>query len=1094
MKMDFVLSQTTEYAFSESLKRLIKSAEENIGEEYIVIVPETKTLFAERTLLSCSKRKAFSNIYVYSFSRLLKRLQTRQVYPLNKEAGVMIVRNLIMELLSDLVCYKKTALTVGFAENIYETIQQLKSSAISPIELSESAKKCPPALKIKLEDIALIYDAYENYIGGEFADANDKLVMLEKEIVLSERIKNSNIYVLGFDSLTSSMAAVVKSMVKNAKSVTVSAPFMHKELKNSHITDNEVFEKFKAIADSLNIKNYNPIVINKPLEKDFKHIFDNLYCYPASKKVCSGQIEFYGCQSPYEEARKVASLIKEDILRGKYRYKDICVYLANESMKSHIESALEEFDVPYFSASPYEFETHPLFSFIKLLFQLVRKNFESDDVLSFSKIGLLEIDASKLDNFENYVLKYGINHLRFLKPFTISDDLQSDAEEVRGKIIDIVQKFSANYNENLTINELVEVLFAFFDEIDIKKRLENLKKTQNKFKDMRYLMASEQAETKVNEVLQMLSQFLGSRKIKLDDFYTLLISGLEAADISLIPLGIDNVQVVSNADGLFDIKCMYVLGATDGNFPRREQDLGLIQDEDIGAIEGISEKKIEPTIRTINRRERYKVFQLLLLAKNKLVLSFSEKADNGEEEKMSALVLSLMELFLNEDNTAKEETRVVSPFKEGSAEELAYSIGSKKVAVNYLAEKMSQYRAGIDYDAGEKNISALYHALDGSLTKTEQEAFDNINSVRSDDFIKNAKQLFFTRGTTSISELETYFTCPFKHFVSYGLRLKERPMASLRALDIGDILHALAEEFVEHYKRVQTFDPEKVAVNLLNKIIEREKYNEEENMTLINILKEEGKRLCVNLYSQFKISSFVPYKAEMQFGGKGASGIPLLDSPKISIVGKIDRCDETDEFYRIIDYKTGEIETRPEDIYYGKKLQLAVYLSALSSLKKKPAGVLYFPIHNDYGKDKEDAKDAYRMRGFMLGDIKSALAMDPSVDFSSPKSHIAPFKILNNKDVRKTNEKVLASLNSILSEGELESMRQYALAISKNAVEEILEGYYKASPFKNSNRLPCEYCDYKNICSINSMEHKSVRVANVKDAKEFFKGGRQWQK
>ena len=112
MKMDFVLSTTTEYAMKLALLDVLQKAEKNVFDEFIVVAPETKTLYVERFLLDNSKNKAFSNIYIYSFNRLLKKLQKKNIYPLSKEAGVMIVRNLIMALSEDLVCYKKTAGTV----------------------------------------------------------------------------------------------------------------------------------------------------------------------------------------------------------------------------------------------------------------------------------------------------------------------------------------------------------------------------------------------------------------------------------------------------------------------------------------------------------------------------------------------------------------------------------------------------------------------------------------------------------------------------------------------------------------------------------------------------------------------------------------------------------------------------------------------------------------------------------------------------------------------------------------------------------------------------------------------------------------------
>ncbi|MBQ3158106.1 MAG: hypothetical protein IJB98_00250, partial [Clostridia bacterium] len=487
MKMNFVLSTTTDFAMKQALLKVLKSAEEDVFGEYIVVAPETKTLEVERFLLDNSKTHSFANIYVYSFSRLLKRVQVKPVFPLSKEAGVMIVRNLVMALSGDLTCYKKTAGTVGFAENIYETIQQLKSSGISPIELSETAKKCSTALKIKLEDIALIYDAYENYLGEELVDPSDKLSMLESQLEVSDRIKNANIYVVGFDSLTANACLVIKGFVKNAKSVTVSASFIHKDKKNSHIADNEVYEHLKSVAESLHIK-YEPEFFERTLVGDFKHINDTLYSYPITKVKTSGNLSLYGFPNFETEAKKIASLIKQDIISGKYRYKDNCVYVADSGIVDILSSTFEEFEIPYFVAEPFEFESHELFVFIKLLFLMVRKNMEAEDVLKFARSGLVGLDYDMVDDFENYVLKYGINHNKFLKPFVFALDtsVAQNAEEVRKEICEIVKRFSSVYNETMTIGEIASSVIQFFEEYKMEEKLKVLEDKQESLNKQRH--------------------------------------------------------------------------------------------------------------------------------------------------------------------------------------------------------------------------------------------------------------------------------------------------------------------------------------------------------------------------------------------------------------------------------------------------------------------------------------------------------------------------------------------------------------------------------------------------------------------------------
>lgn len=1101
MKMNFVLSTTTDYAMQKALLKVVESAEKDVFGEYIVVAPETKTLEVERFLLENSKTHSFANIYIYSFSRLLKRIQIKPVFPLSKEAGVMIVRNLVMALSADLNCYKKTAGTVGFAENIYETLQQLKSSAISPIELSETAKNCPTALRIKLEDIALIYDAYENYLGEELVDPSDKLSMLEGQIEISDRIKNSHIFVVGFDALTANACSVIKGFVKNALSVTVSASFIHKDKKNSHIADNEVYEHLKAVAESLHIK-YEPEFYEKPLKDDFKQICDNLYSYPIEKQKTKGNLMLMGFPNFETEAKKVASLIKQDIINGKCRYKDNCVYVADADIVNIMSSAFEEFDIPYFVAEPFEFESHELFVFIKLLFLIIRRNMEAEDVLRFARSGLIGLDYEMVDDFENYVLKYGINHNKFLKPFTFGAGLVSsqNAEEIRVAICDIIKEFANVYSETMTIGEISSAVLKFFEDFKMETKLKLLEEKQAGLNKQRHAYASKQAYNKAVEVLAMLSQFLGEQKAKLEDFYTLLISGLESADISLLPLNIDMVQIVSSPDGLYQIKNLYVVGASDGTFPKREQDLGLIQDAEIGALEGISEKKIEPTIKTINRRERFKVFELLQLPTQKLTISFSEHASGGEEVKMSALLQSLASIFLDKDgnefpiyklyNAFDGEEQIVSNLKD-----FAIKLGTKRVALNYLSEVLAKYRQGIDYSQGTYLVHSLYKALEDDFDENTKKWFNNINQEEAIKKINNAKDLFFPKGTTSISQIERYFACPFEHFATYGLKLKEKELASMRALDVGDILHEVAEKFVNFINSRNNIDIKKVASNLLKGVLSKEKYSEEDNRILINILESEAVRLCENLYAEIDNSLLKPQATEKWFGKDGEyKGIVLNEKENIELVGKIDRIDESDKYYRLIDYKTGKIESSAEDIYYGRKLQLALYLSALNDVKKIPAGVLYFPIRNEFADGKDKAPEAYKMKGFILNDAEAILSMDKSICYESPKSRFISPVLNSGKEVVKKGEISFRKNESLLTDGQMKSMASYAVAVSSKAVEEMLGGYVEPSPYRRSSKMACDHCSFKNVCGILSKDFASVREPSLSNAKDFYQGEKLWDK
>lgn len=1101
MKMNFILSETDNGAMTNALSLLAKNAFENKNETFVVVVPETKTLFAERFLLENSKNHAFANIYIFSFNRLLRKIQTVKKLPLSKQGGVMIVRNIILKNQENLVCYKKTAKTAGFAEGVYDTIQQLKSSGVSPEEIFEAGEKLSSALKIKLNDISLIYREYENYIGENMIDLNDRLEMLEKESENSEFIKKSHIFVVGFDSLTANMVSVVKSFVKNAKSVTVSASFIHPDRKNSHISENEVYSHYKKIADDFHIA-YKPIFKQLKLSGDFENLKNNLYSYPIVSSKSFGNIELFGCPSVTEECKMVASRIKKSVLKGERRYGQIYCYLANPELENYLTEQLDDFGIPYFVSMPYEEENHQFYLFIKSLFALSKKNLSTEEVIKFARNNLLFFDSSEVDDFENYVLKFGTNYTKFLKPFEYGKDnpqMQENAEKVRKELVNVFYDFALGVNDKETTKEIVSSLFEFFDKFKMQEKLEKLSLVQESLGETREALATKQVFGKAEEVLQMLSQFLGEQKMSLDEFYTLLVSGLESDDISLLPLGFDQVQIVCSSDSIYKAKDLYVLGATDGNFPKRELDLGLISDSEIVSLEGINQKKIEPTIRSINRRERFKTYQLLLCPEN-LCISFSEHLPNGEESKMSSLVNMISSLLLV-DGKEYEIRRYYNIFdgEDLALNELLYTLGSKENAIRFLAESVSKYRNG-ERTVALETISKLYYLLKKDLDEELLNKINEVNISKEYETLQNAEKLFFASGKTSISELENYFSCPFKHFVNYGLRLKERELSSMKALDVGDILHAVAEKFMNQAIKNPNINVEKFAINSLKNVLENEKYSKEDNVILIKILEKEVIRLCNALYEEMQSSAFKTVFTEEWFGGNNAKydGIVVSENPKVEIVGKIDRIDKVimengQQYYRIIDYKTGKIESNPADIYYGKKLQLAVYLDAIKDKKMLPSGVLYFPIHNEYAESKAKIDEAYRCKGFILKDKDVVLKMDKTLSLENPKSKFIGAELSTKKENVKNGIIELKNNASLLAEEEIESISSYVLKLSCKAVQEILQGFIKPTPLKKSSEIACEYCPYKNVCGINKMADVYTREANLENVKEFYKGGNTWE-
>ena len=118
--------------------------------------------------------------------------------------------------------------------------------------------------------------------------------------------------------------------------------------------------------------------------------------------------------------------------------------------------------------------------------------------------------------------------------------------------------------------------------------------------------------------------------------------------------------------------------------------------------------------------------------------------------------------------------------------------------------------------------------------------------------------------------------------------------------------------------------------------------------------------------------------------------------------------------------------------------------------------------------------------------------MDSSLN---PENNKSKYITAELKKSKKDDDSIEFKNNSgMLTAEEMDSMASYAISVSKKAIEEILDGYCKPSPYKNGGTLTCDYCEFKNVCGIASKDYSTVREPMLSNADEFYKGGKVWQK
>lgn len=1071
MKINYVLSDTTKSATSSALMSVIKEAEANLFQDYIVIVPETKSIIVEKELLELSKNHAFANIFIYSFVRLINRLGF--VSPekmVNKQVCVLMLRKIIYENLSKLNCYKKTAKSIGFAEKMYETISQFKSSNVTFEDLKLSLESKSESLKAKLEDIIFLYEEYEKALGNELFDDLDKLSMISKFAKSSEFIKNAKIYVVGFDNITYEMVSVLKDLAVSSKEITFSSVYFNDKRDDKHIQSNDLYLKFKRVAEELKYP-YNPVFFKSKNKGDFYDVQNYLFAKQSHKAKSNGNIEVFEAKNKKQEIEQVANKIIKEIKSGK-RFKDIGVFVCGlDSVKDEIKECFEEFDIPYFINQSHDILGHYFSKFILDAFEIISHRCSSDKVLALVSNPLWGSD----DDFAvlyKYFEETGVSYERI---FDVKDmkDYSAKDKTVLNDCISRLKAFYGLFKDRiLGCKKFKDYLTAVNEMLDFFEVKEKLEELSNLEKELGNVLESEiclQVFEKQQRFSQSAMNFMGEVDVSLDEFVQIYFTGFSSIKLNLAPVSIDCVIVQENTDGFYNIKDMFIIGSEEGKFPVKIDDSGIILDREIEETISAIKKAVEPTVKEINKRESFRVYEALLEPKEKLFISYSLSSTDGKAQKPSRIVLRLLNMFGNEILNREPEKFEFVNFKN---------------QIKNFAKDVNEYLN--DKGVLLSELNREYSEVKDSLNLNFKKFIENLSFDEKDFILKNSENLYFYGDRTSVSQLEKYFDCPYLFFATYGLRLKENKNAKLSSLDVGVVIHRVAELFIEKLDLIEREEDldEKIR-EIVDFSLEELSISKERNLAILNLIVTECMNLCKHIFVEQKNSGFKHKKSEWSFSGDNAIKIKLDDGRTVSIEGKIDRIDEFQNYIRIIDYKTGKVESDLSSIYYGTKIQLISYLSAVTKYgDKKVAGVFYLPIHSDYATSEKMLKNMYKMEGFLLDDIDVVKNMDYTLSIDNNDSNFVPLKVKTNKETDSNQFfEFSGTSNKRVSEKEFSDVKEYIEMLCKGAIDEILSGYIEPAPNAASivaATSRCEYCKLAGFCGLEKSKFKYGRICSNK--------------
>lgn len=1074
----------------------------------MMIVPDQSSFETEKDFLDLLGEKLSKNVKVFGFSRLCDFIfeETGNLRSNPIDDGTRkIIMSMAIEQVSDVLeLFSKQRGSV--IELMVHSYKECSKCNITPQMLYDTSQIVEEeTLSKKLKETSYVLNAYEAIIANTYIDPCENLTKAVEITAENKMFEGYTIAVDSFSGFTAQQYVMLENLLKQSQDFYVSLTMDTDEtipspcFKTTFETKNRVFN----LAQKLGIETSPYILLEENFRiksSDIAHLEKNFYSNNIEvSNIKTENISIVNAIDSIDEAEFTANKVKELVINNNYRYRDIAVICHDSSAYSnYISNAFEKNSIPCFMDYPEDIYIKPVIRLVCACFNAVLHNFDREDVLSILKTQLTDNSVEEISVFENYLYKWNLNYKSLCTEFTLnpsgfskefSDENKAQlliCEKVRKSVVEPLNSFKEKTKSENGI-EISKALYKLLLEMNVPESLDKMCiELENKGD---FELASQQVRlwNIVIKTIDKMIAVLDTKQISLKRYFELLSLQFENEKISEIPQSLDSVRFGdAQRIRLDDAKVVFVLGLNEGVFPPIPSISGVFTENERRLL-NLAELKFQDSLEDISNHEKFLTYSCITSPSDKLFLLFHTADIKGEGANPSEIIFDILKIF---SEIKIVETNML-PYKD--------KLWSDASAFEYCASNFD------DDDIFVNNLK-LYFAnkekYSQKINTITQEIENNPILLKNPE---NAEKLFGKDMFISASQVEKYSQCAFSYFCTYGLRVKERRVAKIDALEFGTITHYFFEKFLQMHKDDKldklTVDEIKADINTIYTNYADEnlgglKDKSQEFLSLYDRMMENSFELVSHLIEELSQSKFTPVDFELSIGDDiPAYSLKLPTGHTISIRGSVDRVDlmekDGNKYIRVIDYKTGTKEFALRDILHGLNLQMLIYLYAIKNNGSKrygdnilPAGVLYMPSRSNSVTVKLGEKEAsvekrindnFKMNGLLLDDITVVEGME--------NAGAGKFIPVSVKSGLPYSSKSLASLEEI---GYIFSKIDKIISKMANS---LYSGDVSAVPVKGKHNNGCEYCLYSAVCNYRDYEsnYNFVDDLNANEVKEKLK-------
>ena len=1059
-------------------ERVQKAREEN--RPVILLVPEQYTLQAERDLIRDLHLPGLLDISVLSPSRLAQRVfdlaGANEQIRLDARGRRIAVARALAQKQEKLTYYRRAAEQPGFISAVAELLASLREEKADSEALAAASDKVEDAVvRQKMQDMALVMAAYEEVMGDRFADSVHVRSDMLQRLPGSGLVRGAVVCAYGFDVLTPPLRDILAALAACAHSVLVTL-VGDREQALDGAAFAPVLKSAQRLTAFLNERNIPytftflpPTPIDAPAA--IQHVEQYFLSYkrpPLNAPVPS--VRLLSAPTPYAEADRAALEVRMLLDSGVAPDSILVMCGSLSRYGSLLSSRMAAYGVPCYVASKSPVITHGVVRCLLSALRCIAKGWQVDDAEEMISSGFSSLTKEEGWQLRNYMKAAGIRGNLWKKPFTRgTGEEKALVEPLRQTLVTPVLRMHEGLLQADTAAQSLEAVLLYLEDIGAYQRMAALETELMAQGLVAEAAKARQVWKKLIETFEQMHLLLAEERIPLTRFAAWLAAALQETEVSALPPDTGSVQVGEIGRLLAqEPDVVLLLGLNDGLMAGSEDVLFSDREKEV-AEEGL-DIYLGLTARDKERVRLLDLWKAMVSPRKQLLLFYALSEEDGGVLRPLSQLETLRQLLpmLVEEGGAFLEQQQGEPLAPGPALAQLATLVWEETLPPAWADALNWLRQDADW---ADRTDSLLAAAGGDVPPARLTA-------------AQAHRLFRT-DSVSVSRLETFANCPFKHFVQHGLNPLEQKEWKVERKDAGTFYHSALERFAKAAATHPTWPdiPREECDGLTDEAIKPltdawadSAYADSPRAQFISRRYVDScRRVAWTLTQGMQHSAFRIQGVEISFGeGEGLPPLvlDLPDGSQVLVRGKIDRVDgcevEGQTYLRVVDYKSGSAWLNPTDIYAGIQLQLLIYLKALlTSHDALPAGVFYQKVDNPLLKGEkienpsmEQAErkitEALRLNGLAISDVEVIRLMD-----KAEPSLSLPTLLKKDGDFR--------SDAKVASEEEWQALLDFAVQKATDIVSAIRSGEAMAAPAVYENNSPCTYCEYAGICRRDPM-------------------------